>query len=61
VFLDSDLLKRLKFITAVESVGNSASAANRLGTTRVKVVGTREEVGGKSENVEAVAEVNSTE
>jgi hypothetical protein len=30
---------RLKFITAVESVGNSGSAVQVLGTTPVKVVG----------------------
>jgi hypothetical protein len=37
--LDSDSLKRLKFITAVESVGNSLGAMQVLGTTRMKVVG----------------------
>jgi hypothetical protein len=33
-----ELLKRLKFITAVETVGNYGLASNRMGTTTVKVV-----------------------
>jgi hypothetical protein len=54
-------LKRLKFITAVESVGNFVAVFWVLGTTRVKDVCSWVKLGGKTGKEWPAADLESTD